>query len=68
MRKDPNRSSEAISEGPYLENHNLSTPPLTPERRSRHRTNGRRSLIANNTISIAGKPTKKRLPNPNINY
>jgi hypothetical protein len=51
-------AGEAKSEDPYLENVNLSTPPLISGKRSRYRTKGRRSLIVDNAISIdAGAKT-----------
>jgi hypothetical protein len=51
-RKDPNRSDEARSEGPYLKEFNLPTPPLTSGGRSRRRSKDQRSIIVDDAISI----------------
>ena len=47
-----NQAGETRSERPYLEKHNLPTPPLTPGRKSGHRTKGWRSLLEIVVISI----------------
>jgi hypothetical protein len=62
-RKDPNQSGEARSEGPYLKEFNLPTSPLTPGRRSRHRSKSRRSTIGDDVIYIDIEAKKRWLPN-----
>jgi hypothetical protein len=51
-RKDPKSIWRSGSEGPYLKEFNLPTPPLTPGGRSRRRSKGRRSIIIDDAIFI----------------
>jgi hypothetical protein len=60
-RKDP----KSRSKGPYLNDFNLPTPPLTPGGRSRRRSKGQRSIIVDDVIFIDIEAKKIWLPNPN---
>jgi hypothetical protein len=66
--KIQDRSGEARSEEPYLENFNLPTLPLTLGQRSRHRRKNRRSIIIDHAISIDMETKRRWLPNPNLIY
>jgi hypothetical protein len=53
------------SKGPYLNDFNLPTPPLTPGERSRRRSKGQKSIIIDDAIFIDIEAKKIWLPNPN---
>jgi hypothetical protein len=67
-KKIQDRSGEARSKEPYLENCNLSILPLTPGRKSRRRRKNRRSIIVDDAISIDMEINRRWLSNSNLIY